>query len=110
MLLFGFFIVKGCQDRQVRLSKEQAVATAEREIDFRPKTTIVRLLRQGVDRHPFWIVSLSIPFGDEPNASRFKQLAVVRVDATTGKVASVQEQKPVKGRRGGHGDATQGGP
>jgi hypothetical protein len=101
VLLVAFFVVKGCQDRQVRLSKEQAIATAEQQIDFKPETTIVRLLRQGLDRHPFWIVSLSIPIGDAPNAQRFKQLAVVRIDATTGKVASVQEQDRKNGGQGG---------
>ena len=50
-----------CQKRQVRISKEDAVATATRAADFKPVRTQVRLVRQGLSGHPYWAISLSVP-------------------------------------------------
>ena len=49
--------------------------------------TQVRLLRQGLPSKPFWIVSLSGPGSVE---GTFSSLAVVRIDANTGKVETRQ--------------------
>ena len=57
---------------------------------FEPENTQIRLLRQGIDRHPFWIVSLSVP---GPDDQTFDELAVVRIDATSGEVAEVRDQR-----------------
>ena len=89
MLVLAFVVAQTCQKDQVRVSKEQAIATAEREVEFEPTRTQVRLLRQGIQARPFWIVSLSVPVG-EFEGDRFSKLAVVRVDANTGKVADVK--------------------
>ena len=43
-------------------------------------------MRQGINSKPFWAVSLSIPIRD---GEGFRKLTVVKVDANTGKVASV---------------------
>jgi hypothetical protein len=52
------------------------------------------MLRQGLSSKPFWIVSLSIPTSDAPTTNqRFKELAVIRIDANTGKVADVKVQR-----------------
>ena len=91
VLGLAFVVSRSCQQSQIRITKEQAIATAEREIDFDPASTQVRLLRQGLSSEPFWIVSLSIPTGER---DRFRQLAVVRVDANTGEVADVKQQRP----------------
>ena len=53
---------------------------------FEARRTQIRLLRQGINSKPFWIVSLSVP-GREDNT--FSQLAVVRVNANSGKVEDV---------------------
>jgi hypothetical protein len=53
----------------------------------------VRLLRQGIGSRPYWIVSLSIPASKDLNTQVFKELAVVRVDANSGKVADVKVQR-----------------
>ena len=91
VLGLAFAVSRSCQQSQIRITKEQAVATAEREIEFDPASTQVRLLRQGLNSQPFWIVSLSIPTGER---DRFRRLAVVRVDANTGEVADVKVQRP----------------
>jgi hypothetical protein len=90
LLVLIFVVSQSCQQSQIRLTKDQAIAKAERQVSFDPTRTQVRLVRQGLGSKPFWIVSLSIP-GDD---GTFAQLAVVRVNANTGKVASVQVQRP----------------
>jgi hypothetical protein len=86
-------VSRSCQQDQVRISKDQAIETAERQVDFKPTRTQVRLLRQGLNSKPFWAVSLSIPVGDDLDTQEFRQLAVVRIDANTGKVADVKIQR-----------------
>lgn len=85
-----FFVAKSCQNKQVAITQAEAIATAEKQIDFTSQNTQIRLLRQGLSRHPFWVVSLSIPAGEDTGV--FKQLAVVRIDASSGEVASIEIQ------------------
>jgi hypothetical protein len=97
VLGLAFVAARTCQQSQVRLTKEQAIAKAERQVDFRSTSTQIRLLRQGLESRPFWIVSLSIPVED---SQVYKRLAVVRIDANTGKVADVREGRNVlRGQR-----------
>jgi hypothetical protein len=88
-----FVVSRSCQQDQLRVTKEQAIATAKRQIDFEPTRTQIRLLRQGLNSRPNWIVSLSIPRGEPLSTQEFKQLALVRVDANTGKVVDVKVQR-----------------
>jgi len=83
-----FLFAHSCQGRQVRITQRQAVTTAQRQIDFTPRRTQVRIVRQGLNAHPFWAVSFSVP---GPNGS-FKRLTTVRVDANTGEVAAVNRE------------------
>jgi hypothetical protein len=92
VLLLAFVASRTCQRDQIRVTKEQAIATAEREVSFEPTNTQVRMLRQGIGSKPFWIVSLSIP-GRQENT--YRRLAVVRVNANTGKVADVKAGRRV---------------
>jgi hypothetical protein len=87
--VLAFFVSRSCQQSQVRITEEQAIATAERQVDFESENTQIRLLRQGLGSKPFWIVSLSVP-GDE-GENTFSRLALVRIDANTGEVAEVQQ-------------------
>jgi hypothetical protein len=93
ILLAAFVVSQTCQKKQIRVSRDTAVATAKRQVHFTPTRTVVRLLRQGLGARPYWIVSLSIPTTKAPDAQVFKKLAVVRVDANTGKVADVRVQR-----------------
>jgi hypothetical protein len=77
---------RGCQQAQVRISEEQAIVIAERQVNFEPERTQIRLLRQGLNSKPFWIVSLSIP-GEREDT--FRRLATVKINANTGKVEEV---------------------
>jgi hypothetical protein len=86
VLLLAFVASRTCQRSQIRVTKDQAIATAERQVDFEPTREQVRLVRQGLNSKPFWAVSLSIPVRD---GDGFRKLTVVKVDANTGKIASV---------------------
>jgi hypothetical protein len=87
VLALAFVAAQTCQKSSIRLNKDQAIAKAEDQVSFEPQREQVRLLRQGVPSKPFWIVSLSRP-GKQPGT--FSELAVVRIDANTGKVESVK--------------------
>jgi hypothetical protein len=88
ILVAAFVVAQTCQRDQVRISKDQAIETARGEVTFEPERTQVRLLRQGIQSKPFWVVSLSVP-GELENT--FRRLAVVRVDANSGKVEEVAQ-------------------
>jgi hypothetical protein len=90
VLVLAFVASRTCQRSQIRVTKDQAIATAERQVRFEPVREQVRLVRQGLSSKPFWAVSLSIP---NRNGEGFRRLAVVKVDANTGKVASVAESR-----------------
>ena len=90
VLLLAFLVSQTCQKSQVRLTKDQAIARAEQQVDFEATNKQVRLLRQGVGAKPFWIVSLSIPRKD---GTTFYKLAVIRINANTGKIADVKVQR-----------------
>jgi hypothetical protein len=100
LLLVTFVAARGCQQAQVRIPEERAVATAKQQIPFEPTHVQVRMLRQGVTSRPFWIVSLSVP--REGSTQVFDELAVVRVNANTGKVedVSLQREGPPAGAGG----------
>jgi len=87
VLVLAFVVAQTGQKSQLRLNKDQAIAKAETQVDFEPVRTQIRLLRQGIPGKPYWIVSLSRP-GKEPGT--FSELAVVRIDANTGKVKDVK--------------------
>jgi hypothetical protein len=86
VLVAAFVVAQTCQKSSIRLDKEQAIAKAEEQVQFTPQRTQIRLLRQGLTSEPYWVVSLSRPGRVE---GTFSRLAVVRINANTGKVESV---------------------
>jgi hypothetical protein len=91
VLVAAFVFAQTCQKDQVRVSKDQAIQTAREQVSFEPERTQIRMLRQGLNAKPFWIVSLSIP-GETDDT--FEQIAVVRIDANNGKVEDVERGRP----------------
>ncbi len=90
VLVVAFIAAQTCQKSQIRVDKNQAIATAKERISFTPQRTQIRLLRQGITSKPYWIVSLSIPTEQD---DVFRRLALVKIDANTGKVDSVKQQR-----------------
>lgn len=90
VLVLAFVVARGCQQSQVRITKEQAIATARDEVNFDAPRANVRLLRQGLNSKPYWFVNLSIT-GSEPGTVR--RLSVVKIDANNGKVVEIDRQR-----------------
>lgn len=90
-VLIGAFIVsRSCGVSDIKTSQNEAVAEAKAKADFDPEDTQVRLLRQGIDRHPFWIVSMSTL---SPNGQKYADLAVARIDASNGEIVEFRQQE-----------------
>ena len=81
---------QSCQQDQVRLTEEQAIAKARPQAGFEPERTQIRLVRQGLTGHPYWAVSFSVP---APSGDGFTKLTTVRVDANTGSIAAVNRDR-----------------
>ena len=100
LLVLIVVVSRTCQQDEIQLTQEEAIELATEQVRFEPDNTQIRLLRQGLDRHPFWIVSLSI--GDL-EGQVFEQLAVVRIDATSGEVVEVRDQSVGSDKAKGEG-------
>jgi hypothetical protein len=92
LFVLAILVSRSCQQAQVRISKDEAIAIAERQVGFEARSTQIRLLRQGLNRKPFWFVSLSDPIGSATNPEGFTRIVVVEVDANTGKVEDVNKE------------------
>jgi hypothetical protein len=90
VLVAAFAVSQTCQKSNVRLTKDEAIALAEKQVDFEPTREQVRFLRQGLQSRPFWMVSLSIP---GKRQGTFEELAVVQINANTGKITKVEVQR-----------------
>jgi hypothetical protein len=104
LFVLAILVSRSCQQAQVRISKDEAIAIAERQVGFEARSTQIRLLRQGLNRKPFWFVSLSDPIGSATNPEGFTRIVVVEEDANTGKVEDVNKEgagppSPSKGKK-----------
>ena len=92
LVLLGvtIFAAQSCQQSQIRVSKERAIATARPQAGFTPERTQVRLVRQGLNGRPYWAVSFSIPAA---GADEYAKLTTVRVNANTGKIEAVNREQ-----------------
>jgi hypothetical protein len=99
VLVLAFVVSRACQQAEIDVTQEEALAIATEQVDFEPEDPQIRLLRQGIDRAPYWIVSLSTL---APGGQRYEELAVVRIDARTGEVVEFrqEEKKPERGVKG----------
>ena len=109
VLLVAYFGARSCQDEEIKFSQDEAVALATEQVDFEPTRTMVRLLRQGLSREPFWFVSLAIPVGDDPDTDLFRRLTLVKINATTGEVVSVDQEVPSEGEKAPQDDRSPDG-
>ena len=90
MLLLAFGLSRGCASRSGEISRDEAVAIARQEVDYRPERTQVRLIRRGFQSRPYWAVSLSTV--DDEGA--FERVTIVVVDARTRDVIEIRETRP----------------
>ena len=92
LVVLAAFAARSCQQSQIRITQDQAIAIADRQVDFKPRSTQIRLLRQGLNRKPFWFVSLSDPIGSPTDPRGFTRLVIVQIDANTGSVENVNNR------------------
>ncbi|MFN8159427.1 MAG: hypothetical protein U0R52_00065 [Solirubrobacterales bacterium] len=89
-----FFVSRGCQQSQIRVSQAEALSIARSAVNFTPDDAAVRLLRQGLSTKPFWIVVLyTRTHGDlTPRAQVF-------IDAKSGEVTrlNIAGKRPQSG-------------
>ena len=90
LLAVTIFAAQSCQQSQIRISKERAIATARPEAGFTTERTQVRLVRQGLNGRPFWAVSFSVP---AKSGDGYTKLTTVRVDANKGTIAAVNREE-----------------
>lgn len=90
LLAVTIVAAQSCQQSQIRIPKERAIATARPEAGFAPERTQVRLVRQGLNGHPFWAVSFSVP---APSGDGYSRLTTVRIDAVNGRVEAVSRER-----------------
>jgi hypothetical protein len=81
---------QSCQQAQVRVTKDRAIAAARPEAGFTPERTQIRLVRQGLTGRPFWAISFSVA---APSGDGYEKLTTVRVDANSGKVEAVNRER-----------------
>ena len=90
LIVLTAIAAQSCQQAQVRVNQERAIATARPQAGFDPERTQVRLVRQGLTAHPYWAISFSVPAA---SGDGYAKLTTVRVDANTGKVAAVNRER-----------------
>ncbi len=81
-LIGAFFVSRGCQRSQVRVTKDQAVAIGQRHIDFKPQGHRIAGIPRGVPPKRYWAVSYFIRNG----TGGFKRCTQVLLSANTGKL------------------------
>ena len=87
-LVGAFLISRGCQRSYVRVTKDQAVAIGERQLDFKPQGHAVRMVLRGIPPKRYWGVSYWI----RNQQGGYRKLTVLLIDANTGKVQVVSDR------------------
>jgi peptidase YpeB-like protein len=86
VLLIAFVASRSCASVGNRISQDEAVAIAKKQVDYVPEKVQVRLLKRGIQSRPFWAVSLSTV---APNGS-LERVTVVVIDARSGRVDEIR--------------------
>jgi hypothetical protein len=81
---------QSCQQSQVRVDQQRAIAIARPEAGFTPERTQIRLVRQGLTARPYWAISFSVPAA---SGDGYDNLTTVRVDANSGEVEAVNRER-----------------
>lgn len=85
-LIGAFFVSRGCQRSQARISKDQAVALGQRQLDFMPQDHTIRMVLRGVPPKRYWVVSYFIR---KPRGG-YRKLEVLLISANTGKIQRIR--------------------
>jgi hypothetical protein len=86
LFLAAFVVSRSCQEREVGIDKQRAMAIAREQIDYEPQRFAVRFLRRGIPSRAYWAVSM--PGTDPP------RVTTVVVNAASGAVVEVNREQP----------------
>jgi hypothetical protein len=79
VLLLAFFATKTCASREGEMDPDEAEEIAKEQVDFEPEKVVIKGVRQGLDSHLFWYVSLTTQDAE----GRMEMCVTVRVDSET---------------------------
>jgi hypothetical protein len=85
----GLLLVNVANRGGAKVSKEDALAIARPQIDFKPTGYQIRFIRRGIPSRGFWVVSFYI----QKQAGGYARVTVVLVDAASGRVTEVRKTK-----------------
>jgi hypothetical protein len=86
LLALGFVLVHVVDRPGAKVSQDEAVVIARKQIDFQPEDHQIRFLRRGIPSRGYWAVSFFI----RKEAGGYERVTVVLVDAASGKVTEVR--------------------
>ena len=86
LLALGLLLTRVLGRTTPKVSKEDAVAVARPNVDFKPQGYNIRLVRQGIPPRPVWAVSFWIRKG----GGGYSRITLVLVDANNGQVMQVR--------------------
>jgi hypothetical protein len=86
VLLGALVVARTCGSSEPRVSQEEAVEIAKRQVDFEPRQVQIRNVPRGIEGRRSWAVSLYTGTVARPGACR-----LVEIDAGSGEVAQVRE-------------------
>jgi hypothetical protein len=85
VLLAAVLVSKSCGKTEAKVTQNEAIAIAKRQVDYEPDCRpLVRLLKQGLQSHETWVVSLPKVSGPDTLL-----VTLVRLDADTGAVLEI---------------------
>ena len=85
LLALGLVLTRVLGRTTPKVSKQEAVAVARPNVDFKPQGYNIRLVRQGIPPRPVWAVSFWI----KDKTGTPTEVTVVLVDASSGQIDQV---------------------
>lgn len=86
LLALGLVLTRVLGRTNPKFSKQDAIAAARPNVDFKPQGYNIRLLRQGIPPRPVWAVSFWIRKAE----GGYSKITLVLVDANSGRVMQVR--------------------
>jgi hypothetical protein len=87
LLALGLVLTRVLGRTTPKVSKQEAVAVARPNVDFKPQGYNIRLVRQGIPPRPVWAVSFWIR---KSGGGGYSRITLVLVDANSGRVMQVR--------------------
>ena len=87
LLALGLILTRGLGRTDTKVSKDDAIAVARPNVDFKPQGYNIRLVRQGIPPRPVWAVSFWIR---KSGGGGYSRITIVLVDANNGRVMQVR--------------------